>query len=124
MPVVALALAYVPGVLLLGALFGRLGSLGAVFQRDYSPLLTCTAMAWTAAAAPLAVVAWLVPAEALPWLAAPAALGFAALMFFAVRTLFGVGSGAAAGTAAQDARRAWARRASGCDMAFQAGGAP
>ncbi len=97
LPVVALALAYVPGVLLLGALFGRLGSLGAVFQRDYSPLLTCTAMAWTAAAAPLAVVAWLVPAEALPWLAAPAALGFAALMFFAVRTLFGVGSGAAAG---------------------------
>ena len=90
LPVVALALAYVPGVLLLGALFGRLGSLGTVFQRDYSPLLTCTAMAWTAAAIPLAVAAYLVPAEALPWLAAPAALCFAIWMFFAVRTLFGV----------------------------------
>jgi tetratricopeptide (TPR) repeat protein len=97
LPVVALALAYVPGVLLLGTLIGRVGSLGTVFQRDYSPLLTCTAMAWTAAAVPLAVLAYMVPAGALPWLAVLAALYFAVLMFFAVRTLFGVGGGAAAG---------------------------
>ena len=95
MPVVALALAYVPGTLVAGALLGRLGSLGTVIRRDYSPLVTCTAMAWTAAIAPLALVAWVTPEEALLWIAAAAALYFAVLMFFAVRTLFGVSGGAA-----------------------------
>ncbi len=48
-----------PGVLLLSGLLGRLGGgLGSVFQRDYSPLLTCTAMAWAAANLPLALI-WL-----------------------------------------------------------------
>jgi tetratricopeptide (TPR) repeat protein len=97
MPVIVLALAYVPGTLIVGALVGRLGSLGTVFQRDYSPLLTCTAMAWAAAALPLALLAWVVPEEAVVWLAAAAGLYFAVLMFFAVRTLFGVSGGAAAG---------------------------
>ena len=100
MPVVALALAYVPGTLAAGALLGRLGSLGTVFRRDYSPLVTCAAMAWTAAIAPLALVAWVTPEEALLWIAAAAALYFAALMFFAVRTLFGVSGGAAVGIVA------------------------
>ena len=50
MPLLVLALFYVPGLVLLGKIFAGLGgSLGAVFQRDYSPLLTCTAMAWSAA---------------------------------------------------------------------------
>jgi tetratricopeptide (TPR) repeat protein len=97
MPVVALALAYVPGTLVAGALLGRLGSLGTVFQRDYSPLVTCTAMAWTAAVVPLALLAWVTPPEAVLWIAAAAALYFAALMFFAVRTLFGVSGGVAVG---------------------------
>jgi predicted negative regulator of RcsB-dependent stress response len=97
MPVIVLALAYVPGTLIVGALLGRLGSLGAVFQRDYSPLLTCAAMAWGAATLPLALVAWVVPSAVVVWLAAGAGLYFAVLMFFAVRTLFGVRSGAAAG---------------------------
>jgi len=97
MPVIVLALAYVPGTLMLGVLLGRLGGLGAVFGRDYSPLLTCAAMAWAAAAVPLALAAWVVPIEAFPWLAAAAALYFATLMFFAVRTLFGVPGGVAAG---------------------------
>jgi tetratricopeptide (TPR) repeat protein len=44
-PLLVLALFYVPGVVVLSKLWARLGgSLGAVFQRDYSPLLTCTAM--------------------------------------------------------------------------------
>jgi tetratricopeptide (TPR) repeat protein len=97
MPVIVLALAYVPGTLMVGALVGRLGSLGTVFPRDYSPLLTCTAMAWAAAALPLALLARVVPEGAVVWLAAAAGLYFAVLMFFAVRTLFGVSGGAAAG---------------------------
>ena len=52
-PLLALAVVYVPGVLLLSTLLARLGGLGTVFQRDYSPLLTCTAMAWSAANLPL-----------------------------------------------------------------------
>ena len=46
MPLLTLAVVYVPGLLLLGSLLaGMGGSLGSVFSRDYSPLLTCTAMA-------------------------------------------------------------------------------
>lgn len=97
LPVIVLALAYAPGTLVAGALVGRLGSFGTVFQRDYSPLVTCAAMAWTAAALPLAAIAYLVPGEFLIYAAAAASLYFAALMFFAVRTLFGVSSGAAVG---------------------------
>ena len=48
-----LAVVYVPGLLLLGDLIARLGAFATVFQRDYSPLLTCTAMAWTAAQLPI-----------------------------------------------------------------------
>ena len=60
-PLLMLAVVYVPGVLVLSSLLGRLGSLRVVFQRDYAPLLTCTAMAWAAAFLPLAVLAGLVP---------------------------------------------------------------
>ena len=89
-PLLVLALVYAPGVLLLSKLLAGLGGgWGAVFQRDYSPLLTCAAMAWTAATAPLVLAAWLLPPSALAFLAAAAALYFAFLMFFAVRTVFG-----------------------------------
>jgi tetratricopeptide (TPR) repeat protein len=94
-PVIVLALAYVPGALIAGALVGRLGGFGAAFQRDYSPLVTCAAMAWAAAVLPLALLAYAIPEEFLVYAAAAAWLYFAALMFFAVRTLFGVSSGAA-----------------------------
>jgi hypothetical protein len=41
MPLLVLAVVYVPGVLLLSGMLGRLGGgLGSVFRRDYSPLLT------------------------------------------------------------------------------------
>ena len=89
-PLLVLAVFYVPGALLLSKLFaGLAGSLGDVFRRDYSPLLTCTAMAWTAANLPLVVAAWIGPLEVLLYLAAPVYLYFAVLMFFAVRTVFG-----------------------------------
>jgi tetratricopeptide (TPR) repeat protein len=96
MPLLLLAVAYVPGTLAAGALVGRLGSLGLVFQRDYSPLLTCAAMAFSAVEIPLILAAWTAPLPAFLILAALAALYFAVLMFFAVRTVFGTGSGTAA----------------------------
>jgi len=98
-PLLLLAVVYVPGVLLLGALLGRLGGLGTVFQRDYSPLLTCAAMAWSAAQLPLILAAWTTPEEyplVFGIVAGLCLLYFFALMFFAVRTVFGAGNGVSA----------------------------
>src|ERR1017187_6629656 len=96
-PLLVLAVVYVPGTLLLATLLGRLGGMGVVFQRDYSPLLTCAAMAFAAAEIPLALGASLVPAG---YLLIAAVLYFALLMFLAVRTVFGVENGIAAGVVA------------------------
>jgi len=96
MPLLVLAVAYVPGVLLLSGLLARLGGgLGGVFQRDYAPLLTSTAMAWAAANLPLALVGWMLPLPVFLILAAAAQLYFLVLMFFVVRTVFGTGNGTA-----------------------------
>ncbi len=97
MPLLVLAIVYVPGTLLLATMLGRLGGLGVVFQRDYSPLLTCTAMAFAAAEIPLAIAAWFVPGY---YLLIAAVLYFAFLMFFAVRTVFGLQNGSSAGVVA------------------------
>ncbi len=94
MPLLVLAVVYVPGTLLLAALIGRLGGVGVVFQRDYSPLLTCSAMAFAATEIPFAFASSMVPVV---YLLLPAVLYFALLMFFAVRTVFGVENGIAAG---------------------------
>lgn len=96
-PLLVLAIAYVPGLALLSALLGRLGSPGMVLQRDYSTLLTCTAMAWSASQIPFLLAAQVLPPEVLLWAALACHAYFAVLMFFAVRTVFGVGSGVAAG---------------------------
>jgi len=101
MPLLVLALFYVPGIVLLGKILAGLGgSLGTVFQRDYSPLLTCTAMAWSAAAAPFPIARFLVgwgmlPRTLLPSAAILLALYFVVLMFFVVRTVFGTENGVA-----------------------------
>ena len=100
MPLFGLAAIYVPGLLLLAIGLARLGSLGVVFQRDYSPLLTCAAMALAAAGIPVAVGAFLLPAPLLVFLLPAAALYFVLLMFFAVRAVFGVENGIAAGVVA------------------------
>ncbi|MEO8597444.1 MAG: tetratricopeptide repeat protein [Candidatus Solibacter sp.] len=97
MPLLVLAIVYVPGILLLATLIGRLGGAGVVFQRDYSTLLTCTATAFAATEFPLALASTLVPFQ---YLAIPFLLYFALLMFFAVRTVFGVESGTAVGVVA------------------------
>jgi hypothetical protein len=92
-----LAVVYVPGVLLLGRLLAGVGGgFGATFQRDYSPLLTCTGMAWTAANLPLVIARWVFPPSVFWALAVLALIYFGILMFFAVRTVFGAGNGAAA----------------------------
>jgi len=96
-PLLVLAVVYVPGTLVLAAMLGRLGGVGVVFQRDYSPLLTCGAMAFAAAEVPLALGAALVPVV---YVLPAAVLYFALLMFLAVRTVFGVGNGTAAGVVA------------------------
>jgi Flp pilus assembly protein TadD len=95
-PLLVLAVAYVPGVLLLGGLAGRLGGFDVSFRGDYSPLLTCAAMAWSAADIPLALAGWVAPAPVFPVLAGLTCIYFAVLMFFAIRTVLGAGNGAAA----------------------------
>lgn len=92
LPLLVIAVVYVPGTLLVTNLIARLGGLGVVFQRDYSPLLTCTAMAWAAVNLPIIAAAWIVPRALLPGIAVLAYLYFAVLMFFAVRTVFGTDS--------------------------------
>ncbi len=96
-PLLVLAVVYVPGVLLLSNLLSGLGSVRTVFGRDYAPLLTCTAMAWSAANLPVVLAAWTAPTQVFLMLAGVAALFFAVLMFFAVRTVFSAEVGAALG---------------------------
>src|SRR5206468_3261879 len=82
---------------LLAMLLGKLGAFWTVFERDYSPLLTCSAMAWASSQLPLALAGRVIPLQAIPVVAALSYLYFAVLMFFAVRTVFGVENGIAAG---------------------------
>jgi tetratricopeptide (TPR) repeat protein len=96
-PLLVLAVAYAPGLLAISSLVVRFaGGFGGDFRRDYAPLLTCVASAWTAANLPLLAVAWFVP---VPQVFATAAvvcyLYFVVLMFFAVRTVLGAGNGTA-----------------------------
>ncbi|HEX3742812.1 MAG TPA: tetratricopeptide repeat protein [Bryobacteraceae bacterium] len=95
LPLLVLAAAYVPGVLLLCGIFGRLGGFMVSFRRDYFPMLACTAMAWSAANLPLAIAGWFLPPVAVLALAAMAYLYFAFLMFVAIRTVFGASAGLA-----------------------------
>jgi tetratricopeptide (TPR) repeat protein len=97
MPLLLLAAVYVPATVALSALLGRLGSLGVVFPRDYSQLLTCAAMALSAVEIPLILATWTAPLIVFLLVAALAAIYFGVLMFFAVRTVSGTGSGVATG---------------------------
>jgi tetratricopeptide (TPR) repeat protein len=88
-PLLILAIAYVPGIVLISGLVGRV-----TFQSDYAPLLTCTAAAWLAANLPLLAIAWFLPQFFLV-ASGFAYLYFAVLIFLAVRTVFGTGNGSA-----------------------------
>jgi tetratricopeptide (TPR) repeat protein len=60
-------------------------------------MLTCTALAWSAANVPVAVAGWFAPPVVVLALAGVAYLYFAFLMFAAIRTVFGAGNGASIG---------------------------
>ncbi len=96
-PLLVLAAIYVPGTLLVTNVIGRLGMFGAVFQRDYSSLLTCTCMSWSAAQIPVVLGAWVLPLPVLVMVAVATFFYFAVLMFFAIRTVFGTDNAVAAG---------------------------
>ncbi len=100
MPLLVLAIVYVPGLLFLGNLLGRLGSFGAVLQRDYSPLLTCIAMGWTAIQFPIVVARWTSPLAVTQLIGGLAYVYYAVLVFFSVRTVFGTGNGTSAAVVA------------------------
>ena len=97
-PLLVLAVVYVPGTLLVTNLLAHLGGFSAVFERDYSSLLTCASMAWAAVNLPIVFAAWVFPLPVVGAIAAAACLYFAVLMFFAVRTVFGTENGIAAGS--------------------------
>lgn len=99
-PLLVVAVVYVPGLLLLASLVGRAAGLAVAFRRDYSPVLTCVAMAWTAVLLPLAVAVRTAPPRVLGLLAGLFAVYLLVLIFFAARTVFGAGNGAAAAIAA------------------------
>src|SRR5262249_41616880 len=100
MPLLVLAIVYVPGLLFLGNLLGRLGSFGAVLPRDYSPLLTCIAMGCTAVQFPIVLARWTSPLAVTQIIGGLAYLYYAVLVFFAVRTVFGTGNGTSAAVVA------------------------
>lgn len=100
-----LAALYVPACLLVATLVAPVGSFGVAFRRDYGSLLVCALFSWAAAHLPFALMglgigvasatswSWTVGA----WLAG--ALAFGVLMVLSLRTVFGLGFGAAAATA-------------------------
>lgn len=99
-PLISLALFYVPLTILLATFFGRLGSFGVIFQRDYGATSVCSMMAWAAAHLPFATAGILLNSQTVNpqiylafWLIS--GLIFGVLMIFAVRTVFGVSYGAA-----------------------------
>jgi len=90
----ALAVFYVPVTILLLTLFEPLGSFGLVLRRDYGVFSTCVFAAWSAAHLPFAVAGLILKNQSVNpnillalWVAS--GLYFAALMIFAVRTVFG-----------------------------------
>jgi tetratricopeptide (TPR) repeat protein len=93
MPLFALAIVYVPGVLLISRVMWRLG-VNSDFRRDYAPMLTCACMAWTTANIPFLLARWALPA-AMGNAAVLTGLWFTFLMFFAVRSVLGTANGPA-----------------------------
>jgi tetratricopeptide (TPR) repeat protein len=93
MPLLVLAVIYVPGLLVIAGVITRSG---LSFGRDYAPLLTCIAMAWSASQLPVVVAAWILPFTAAAVMAALSYFYFVALTFLAVRTVFGASNATAA----------------------------
>jgi tetratricopeptide (TPR) repeat protein len=101
-PLIALALMFVPVVILARALSGY-GSFPVLMRRDYMSLLLCGLMAWAAAYLPLAVIAAAIGMHIHWALLMPAFIAanlyFAVLAALSIRTLLGIGFAPAAGLA-------------------------
>lgn len=91
-PLLLLAVVYVPGVLVIA----RLTGLNANFRRDYSSLLTCSAMAWAAAMLPVLALSWVLPNAGFAILVL-GSMYFMLLMLYVLRTVFGAGTAAGLG---------------------------
>jgi tetratricopeptide (TPR) repeat protein len=99
-PLLAIAVFYVPFLVLLLSIFSPIGSFGLALRRDYGALATCSLMAWAAAHLPFAILgAALFTSQASPviylvlWVAS--SLLFGIFMIFALRTVMGVNYGSA-----------------------------
>ncbi len=103
---IAVAAVFVPVCVVVIASWDGLGSATTALGRDYSPLLACLLMCWTAAHIPAALITLTAPAILAPSLFLPviAAVRLAALAYFlilavfAVRTVTGASAAHAAGT--------------------------
>jgi Tfp pilus assembly protein PilF len=99
-PLLLLSIFYVPALMLLMSIFGRIGSFGLVLRRDYGTLAVCTLNAWAAAHLPFAVAGLLLYTQSADphiylGLWAASSLVFGVLMVFALRTVFGANFGIA-----------------------------
>ncbi len=93
-PLLSLSIFYVPFVIVLIGIFGAAGNFGAILQRSYGELATCSLMAWAAAHLPFAVAGIVLyqtqispPVFLAMWLAGSVLFGV--LMIFALRVVFG-----------------------------------
>ena len=97
-PLVILAAVLAPAIILTRAVSG-FGSFSVLIHNDYSPMLLCVLMSWTAAYLPLAVARFFLDYDFLfdpiAFFVMNAYLGV--LVVFAVRTIYGSGFGAAIG---------------------------
>jgi tetratricopeptide (TPR) repeat protein len=95
--VLSLSLLYAPALLLLVTLLEPVGSFGVAFRRDFGSLLACTWMAWAAARLPFALLSLILTPALTGFASFATSLGlwiaggvyFTALMFVAVRVIFG-----------------------------------
>lgn len=99
-PLLIVAAVLVPSIILIRAVSG-FGSFSVLIHNDYSPLLLCTLMSWTAAYLPLAIARFFLDDflfHPIAFLVSNAYL--AVLVVFAVRTIYGTSFGAAIGMTA------------------------
>ena len=99
-PLVAVAIVLVPAIVLCRALAG-FGSFSVLIRSDYSPLLICTLMCWSASYLPLALARLSIDSELMyePFVYLAFDLYFLVMAAFGVRAVFGTGFGAAFGMA-------------------------
>lgn len=91
-PLMATAVVFVPAIIVVRAVAG-FGSFGVLMSRDYLSLLLCCLMCWAAAYFPFVILGLVFG----PLTLIAANVYFAVLAAFGIRTVFGIGFGAAMG---------------------------